>query len=42
MSRMVALGERRRLDGYLLAGVEMVGAESADEVRAPGRRWTRR
>jgi vacuolar-type H+-ATPase subunit F/Vma7 len=33
MSRIVALGEPMRLDGFALAGVNVVPAEGADELR---------
>lgn len=34
MSRVVCLGDGRRLAGYATAGVEVVAAETAEEVRA--------
>jgi len=34
MSRIVALGESRRLEGFALAGVALLPAEGPDEVRA--------
>jgi vacuolar-type H+-ATPase subunit F/Vma7 len=34
VSAIVALGERRRLEGFALAGVRVVSAENPAEVRA--------
>lgn len=34
MSRVVALGERRHLEGFELAGVGVIRAEDRDEARA--------
>lgn len=34
MSRIVALGEQERLEGFALAGVAVVPAEDASEARA--------
>jgi vacuolar-type H+-ATPase subunit F/Vma7 len=38
MSRVVALGERRRLEGLSLAGVSLVAADGPEEVQAA---WSR-
>jgi vacuolar-type H+-ATPase subunit F/Vma7 len=37
MSRIVALGERRRLEGFTLAGVELI---RADDPQAARTAWT--
>ncbi len=34
MSRIVAIGERERVQGFLFAGVSVVAAADADAVRA--------
>lgn len=33
-SRVVTLGEKRALEGFTLAGVELIQAETAEEARA--------
>lgn len=38
MSRIAALGERRRLEGFALAGVVLCPAEGRDEMRTA---WSR-
>jgi len=38
MSRIAAIGARRELDGFALAGVELVAAEDVAEIRAA---WSR-
>lgn len=38
MSRIVAIGEHPRIDGFALAGVQLLAADDADEVRAA---WSR-